>query len=226
MCHSLIQQTCGRSSILRRVVLGVVGLLASLGGTISPIAAAGDISYNFANYPEYQKGWSLSGTIVTDGVLGTVSDDDFLFVSITFTKGNVTYSGSLGGTDLPNHVQSYGLIASATELTLPVNLSAPSVLAISFIGADVNSINWGGEALPPVNPTPAYTYDGETSTIPLWGVENPVLGGTSNWVIATAASVPEPSSLVMGLIGLALIGGPIASKRVKTIVSRKASRVP
>jgi hypothetical protein len=204
------------------------------GAATCPTATAGNITYNLVNYPQYQNAnstgdqWSLSGTIVTDGALGAISSTDILSASITISDGTTSYSGSADTSSSPSIqslVEVYGLIASPAALTLPVNLNLNNLFSIAFLGT-IEQVLWGSPSYsnPPL-PVSYYTYEGYGEIQQaLWTAVNPVLGGTDSWIIATAATttVPEPSSVVLGVISLASVGGLVVRRRIKPITARRA----
>jgi hypothetical protein len=76
-----------------RGFLAVVALVAS----VSNVRADNlPITYNFVNEPTCQNGWTMNGTITTDGNLGNITFADFLSTTLTFTDSsqNVTYPRS------------------------------------------------------------------------------------------------------------------------------------
>jgi hypothetical protein len=174
-------------------------------------ASAGSITYNIVNMPEYQSGYTVTGTITTDGTIGDVSDH--------ITAWSFQFSSSpLSSTSLYSQMHGFGgVIATATELYLVPPPPPPAEESgFVFDGYDPVSmrldlsIGWAifngpegpGTALeiqvgedvgPSVSPGPAL---------------NP------NWVIATA-SVPEPSTLIMiGIATVCLVGGKIGGRSV------------
>ena len=103
---------------------------------------------------------------------------------------------------------------------------ASTILSIDFIGT-VEQLLYGAPYGQPGNPVTYYTYGGAGDVgRQLWSTQNPSLGRTNSWVVATTSAVPEPSSLVMGLIGLALVVGPAGLRRLGMLKSRPVSTTP
>src|SRR5271157_5673059 len=65
--------------------LAIVATLLVASG--SGQARGGDITYQLVNYPEYQNGWSLSGSITTNGAIGPLISADIVSMTATVTKG-------------------------------------------------------------------------------------------------------------------------------------------
>ena len=96
--------------------LAAMALMASV-----TTARAGDIVYNIVDYPVNQADQSsgtdtVSGTIITDGTLGSISAADIL-------GGSLKLSGQAGSFTAASIVAGYSgtagdLVASPTELTL------------------------------------------------------------------------------------------------------------
>jgi hypothetical protein len=76
----------------------------------------GSIVYNLVNYADLQNGYTLSGTITTDGTIGTLTPADVSAWSFSVTGPFSFQATSLspGATDVV-----LNLSASAAELTLP-----------------------------------------------------------------------------------------------------------
>lgn len=157
--------------------------------------AHADLVYNLVSYPASQNGYQLTGTITTNGTLGTL-DYGTISASYKVSDGLNTYEtvgcGAYGVTNL---------IATPTQLLLPANTSMtnPS-LALTGMGFGTPQLtyvyrDWGGafsaehtcvvDSLERLNVlwdnAPATTLDGQP------------------WVIATRA--PEPASIIMLGIG-------------------------
>ena len=150
------------------------------------------ITYNIQNYASLQNGYTLSGTITTDGTIGTLVASNI--TSFSFTISNA------GGTIVD---QENGTIAKVENLTATLTM-----LTLS----DSNPISQ--LRLPPVIEDPIEyirspgfgVYQAFGNNQSFWeqnSEDNPgfSLGGDP-WVIAVAAStVPEPGSLTLALLG-------------------------
>jgi hypothetical protein len=91
--------------------------LLSLILSLCPFASlrAGPITYDLNNYPDQQNGWTLSGTITTDGTIGTLTYNNIMAWNFTETKGTTVYG--LSSTQR-NHFIIDHLTATSTQLTL------------------------------------------------------------------------------------------------------------
>lgn len=181
--------------------------------------SADPITYNFVDYPSEQADtygngtWTLSGSMTTNGTIGTLTESEITSWTFTFTNGGTSYTAS--STDENGYVNFNGsdFVASATAIT--VSASANGYDQLEFEGNPSGDQNTQLEYLRENNHF-GYTSDSYTATgngSNLWdattnGSNTLPLGSASVWTIATAPSaVPEPSSLVMcglGGIGVAL----------------------
>jgi hypothetical protein len=78
----------------------------------APHARAADTTYNFVSYPSLQNGYTLSGTIITNGTFGPLTGADVVSWTWTITDGVNTDSQSGANLD-PGTV---GLEATPTQL--------------------------------------------------------------------------------------------------------------
>jgi hypothetical protein len=163
-------------------------LLLMAGGAIAPPASGGSITYNIVNYPTLQNGYSVSGTITTDGTTGSITATD-----ITTWDISVTISGSPLFTQTPSDSYFIGLGSFQATTT---TIAAPA--EAGFEATNDNTIFWNGDA---------DLYEG------FYGPAG-VAGGLwrSSWpksnIVATSAAVPEPSAialLAMGALGAGAI---------------------
>ncbi len=186
---------------MRRIAFSVVTTIVLM--VSANIAEAGAITYAIENYPADQEGYTLSGTITTDGVIGGLAASDIVSWSWTISypgEPPVTFSSS----DPQSGVFLDGAVV-ASQSAIIVGL--PSQPGANFLelyqgvpGSIENAIVYNrllSAGLPPVN-----DYDGATSAIGGWSTYSPSMGGTDPWVIAATTAVPEPSSLA--LAGLAV----------------------
>ena len=67
--------------------LAAAALLAVCGASA---LQAGAVVYNIVNYPGLENGWTVSGTITTDGTIGTLSASDITAWSWSLTDGATT----------------------------------------------------------------------------------------------------------------------------------------
>jgi hypothetical protein len=118
-------------------VLGASLLVISCGTR----TAQADTIYNLISFPTLQNGYSVTGTITTDGRLGTLAYSDIIATSITsVTNGVSTYQNLQ-----PDHVYgSTSLFATSTGLFLravPVEGPSPN-FNIGSIGNDAVSLRY------------------------------------------------------------------------------------
>jgi len=189
--HSVLRRSGG--SFYRVVVLTQIILTWAV---ISPRPAKAG-SYYIANYPTDQNGHNISGTITTDGTLGTLAAKNIISWSVTIDGTTFT------NTD-PNAetlVSGTGLNAALTSITLAeAAIGEFNALQFDINNASVTSpsIDWhrSPSAVPGVNTD---LYLGSISEANTWFTENPSMGGTNPWLIA--AAVPEPSTALLASIG-------------------------
>jgi PEP-CTERM motif len=168
------------------------------------ITEAGEITYSIQNYPSDQQGATLSGTITTDGVVGNLAATDVLSWSWTITPLGGT-SFTLSSSDAGTEVFLQGsIVASPSSITIAAPTPSPTGAANS--NAFALSTNPGGSVTAFLEyERPAAIGLSYTGVTPLggliWGAENPTMGGLDPWVIATAGSVPEPTSLTLLALG-------------------------
>ena len=176
---------------------------------VPPVTRA-DLIYNIQNYPSDQSGHALSGTITTDGSIGTLTSSNIVSWVVTF-DGTQTFrstdSGAFAG------VQS--LDASSTNLTLS-NSNFASVLNLGVLvsNTEADELFWRNSFL-----SSQLLYLAKYNSAQLWSTTNPSLGGSEPWVITIAQSsaVPEPSSL-------AIVGSVITCGVVFWRVRKQRSR--
>ena len=171
-------------------------VMLSLGLTCCPIATRGaSITYNIQSYAAFQHGYTLSGTITTDGTLGFLATNNIVNWSYTISLGGtVEDQGSGQG----NNTEVQGLQATATQLTLAHSIG----LSFFALNPRLPSIGWTQYG-------PEQFYEaGKKSQADLWltNVAYPTLPlpTADTWIIATTA-VPEPGTLTLALLGIACL---------------------
>ena len=204
---------------MRRVVFATVFpiLLIAVGHP----SEASPITYTIQNYPADQNGATLSGTITTDGAVGTLATTDFLSWSWTITPPGetpLTLSSSDAGAQVflfPGSV----LVASQSAITI-----APRQDSIDGSSFALESLSQGGDVLsgleydrPGNGGGPSFYSATNNEGADIWFTQNAAMGGTDPWVIALAGSaVPEPSSILLlslGTAGVLLIRGTLWRSR-------------
>lgn len=195
----------------------------------------GSITYDLQNFAALQNGYTLRGTITTDGTIGALTASNVVAWSFSVT-GPQAYT--LTSQD-PNTLVSTlsGVIATATSLIIPVPAQGVQSDGIFLIS---NGTNFGGspglryyrqgDTIPGESPYDQYDMS-VPSPIPLipnyaWldtALRPPGLdlgsvgisaqGGGSSWMIGTLA-VPEPGSLTLGLLGIACLAVAQWTRRI------------
>jgi hypothetical protein len=201
-----------------RTTMKMTGLalvaLIGLGAT----SEAGSITYDFASYSDLQNGWALSGTITTNGTIGTLTAGDISSYSFTITKGSTTLTES--SSDPKAAISDVlGLQASSTALTMPTPAASSfSAFEIgnSTSGQELTYNRGNGATKGNVSDDYLESNTASGSLQDSWSAVTSTsntlsLGSENPWTIATASAVPEPSSLV--LAGIALVGGTVVAIR-------------
>lgn len=199
------------SRLLLIVILGLLGEVEQL----RPPAAKADIMYSIVNNPAVQGGYTLSGTITTNGNLGTITAQDILAWNYLVTNGVTTYSAN--SSQSGSHIGMDGsIIATSDYIELPsATVSNPSTLNLF---GPASHVQWSGSTVENYAFTSAFENNGSW---PWWHdhtitTPHDVPGG---WAIADhgTAAVPEPSSLLIsGLIASMLAGGSAWRRRKRT----------
>jgi len=188
-------------------------------------ALQAEVVYNIVDYPSLENGWTVSGTITTDGTIGTLTARDITAWSFTLTNGGTTDTWSsavIGATYSRTTVA--GITATATELEI---MGTPGPDQAFQLDLGYGGSGTGGEMF--------WTRDGSFSAIsePATDVYYGKFGGTSlffdsannppgltltdstNWVLAEAPSqssaTPEPGTV--GLLALGIAGLAVARAR-------------
>jgi hypothetical protein len=166
----------------RGVWTSAVLLVILVGMALSPTeVSAGSITYTIVNYPTLQNGYTVTGTITTDGTTGnSLPPSDITSWDIVISKGGTTTS-SFTPTDSTN--LSLGFDATSTTISFSSGVFA--LVAFSF-GAQ--SIEWEAfSGMVRYEAVDADNNDLWLSTLP--SIDSPI------------ATVPEPSSSVLASIG-------------------------
>jgi len=180
----------------------VAGLLLLLGGADG--ASAGSITYHILDFPAYQNGFNVTGTITTDGTIGNLSASNITSWSVTVSQGGAseTFTSNDSGAFV---VIENTLVATSTGLYLPPTSDYSTQNLLELLSAPqgahiIDEIHWSNSFTP--------FYLGSFNFAPTaWNTVPDAFSG-KNWVIAT---VPEPSSLA--LFSIAVVGGPVLARR-------------
>jgi PEP-CTERM motif len=204
-----------------RTSVGVF-LLAAI-GLLTRAASAAPITYTIT--PESLSGtpgtYSLTGTITTDGTIGTLAMSDITSWQWQLTNGITTYSE----TGPPNtSVSATGLTATATSLSMPFpapvasevvpggnlllqNLASTSNLEFNSGTFDTSGVEYNSYWRVAIEPAGvSFTLSDFSPTLPSGGA----------FVFAT---VPEPSTAVLFAIGAMAWAVGFARRRVRARVA-------
>ena len=190
---------------MKRIRLATAALAILL---VPHLSQAGQITYSIQNYAADQNGSTLSGSVTTDGNLGTLTSADIVAWTWTVTPPAgppLTLSGVTSTVSL--------LMATDQQLLLPIgeNNAIPSeFFLVGPVGSSTAqleyfrpSVGQGDSIYSAANGNLASAY---------WITDNPEMGGTDPWVVGVAASsVAEPSGVV--LVGLGITGFIVAGAR-------------
>jgi hypothetical protein len=162
------------------------------------------IVYNIQNYADLQNGFTLSGTITTDGTIGTLTSADVTAWSFS-VAGPTPYQ--LTSQNPGAFLVVSNLTASATELSLAHTNTIGLIEGLTLVGPQPTAFPiLSYQRIPGADVYTSFGDQGANS----WSDFAPSppglsLGG-STWIIATAATVPEPGTLTLALLGGAWIG--------------------
>jgi hypothetical protein len=170
---------------VRFVRPGLPALLLAGFALVSPHVNAEWITYAVDNYPSLQNGYTVSGTITTNGATGTgLFASDITSWNITITSGSSTIE-----TFTNTNSSNAGANFDATLTTLSVTAST-GVDVLSFLSnGSYGFIEWFGVGFAPFyeaqNPEGTYFWSS-----PYDAQSQPV-----------ASAVPEPSSAILAVLG-------------------------
>ena len=180
--------------------------------TLPPAVLAGSTTYNILNHPDYQDGWTLSGTITTDGTIGLLQSSDITSWTWTVTKPGS--SQTYRSTEPSALTNADGLTAtSGGLLILTRTTSYTSEILLNTNHGGINDgygyIGGGATAAPTY-----YTGAGGVLQSGLyafyWSEEdppNPVSVPQEEFTFASTTAVPEPSTLY--LLGFGAVCGSV-----------------
>jgi hypothetical protein len=159
------------------VAQAVLALLTAVG------PAKADIIYNLMDYPALQNGYDISGTITTDGTLGNLTSGNIVSWQFTILAAGQPVASASAGQWLISGPSFYATASSITLAGTSVDLyEGPPGGALYYLVS-------AGRAHPGLLETSANV---ENSGPDYWSTALPDSG---TFLYATAASVPEPSSL-------------------------------
>ena len=179
-----------------------------------PPAVMADRTYNLLNGSTVPSGYTLSGTITTDGTIGTIQAANILSWTWTITNGVSSFTASSTG---PGDVTTPGITATGAALVLPYAGSVYAEFMNQHYIVLNNNLEWhtGGDGTPiweaalgpPVGGTgvSGFPYD---------------LGGAPGTIaLAFPVAVPEPSSLYIvgfGAVCVYVMGHKRRARRTAT----------
>jgi len=204
-----------RSALAAAHLLFLAALLASVS-----TAWADNITYYLVDHPALQTDIyqpftdSISGYIVTDGVMGPLTSSDFVTGTLTLTTPLGQFTGTLTSWEF------FYCNATPSYLLLPWDLgNTGDKILLYTTGPPTNpgsymSISWGqgylwsaftyaagsGVAYPPDNWTGFRTVPGADG-VPYWPDNF-----NNSYIIATSQSVPEPSTITLLCSALLALG--------------------
>jgi hypothetical protein len=148
---------------------------------------AASITYNVVNYPTLQNGFTVSGTITTDGSTGPALPGSDI------TAWNIVISNGLGVVTIINPSDSANLSGTFDGSPSAISVGSMTNNFILFAAPQIQAIQWANFG----TFTSYNAVFGEGSDMNGWNSRLPSLDSP----IATAATVPEPSSAVLASIG-------------------------
>jgi hypothetical protein len=178
---------------IRLLPLAALALVLAFAGT----SAKADIVYDLINHSSLQNGYTLSGTITTDGTTGTLTDMSFIKSWAVKITGPSNYKLEFSSSpSVPAELTIGSLVV--TETSIKLSTSPNSSFLLGTIGDALVNWNFRGYT--------AIDYRTERPT-GLWSYQSAV------YDIATVSTpaVPEPSSLAIA--GCGALAGLIALGR-------------
>jgi PEP-CTERM motif len=205
---------------MHRFTLQAVMLFTLLTLPSAVLANATPITYNILNNPDLQNGWTLSGTITTDGTIGTIQANDILSWTWTITKGVNSFTASSTNPGA-QQVFPIGITATAAGLLVHVDptfgtgidpfLKIPN--GLQFFDSP-NLLVWAQSGMGSIS-----LFAGTVSSpTALWDTNFAIGPGSSSLLIAST-SVPEPASLYLvgfGAVGVYVMGHKRRARRTAT----------
>jgi hypothetical protein len=168
-------------------------------------SAKADITYTIQPYPADQGGHAVSGSITTDGHIGTLTSADIKSWSVTIDTTSFSNTTPNAEIDLAGS----NLNATGTTITLSAGTGStdPGDLATLWLWAvpDGTSATLDRLIYERNSNDPSF-YEGITQGNFQWSSANAAMGGTDPWVIASTATavataVPEPSTAIVAVFG-------------------------
>lgn len=175
-----------------------------------PSVAMADRTYDLLNGTTTPGGWTLSGTITTDGTTGTIEAANILSWSWTITNGVSSFTAASTGA---GDVTTPGLTATTAALVLPY-AGSPTAELMNGPYIQLGNIEWHTDTY---NGTPIWeaalepegSFNG-TGTMygypyPPGGPYDPQPAAPGTFAVESPVVVPEPSTLCIVGIGAVCI---------------------
>ena len=180
----------------------------ALATAMLPPTAKADIIYSILNLPADQNGYTLDGTITTDGTIGPITMSNIKDWTWTATNGVSTYSGS--SLQMDSHAGIFGpVIATSDYIAIPLidpnnGIYLSSVMPPpGYNGYTSMGLQFSAHSTSVL--TALHWGNGSSSTFTPWWTDwiSPVPNQVADG-FAFANAVPEPSSVA--LVGIGAIG--------------------
>jgi hypothetical protein len=175
---------------------------------------AGPITYTLDDYPTLQNGDHVTGTIKTDGTLGSIMSSNILAWSFTVTAPGGSTLATGTSTSASNSLVFGGDIrTTATSIFLDIPATPPYGSSVGMkLGDNITEgqLWWVGNGFGPTLP-PHYVGESFSSGT---AFDSALTPGTSFEIasVPQAAAVPEPATLTLMLVGLGgLVGVRLAA---------------
>jgi hypothetical protein len=170
--------------------------------TMNGAATRADLTYNIVNHVADQNGYSLTGTITTNGATGALTAANFVSwqFTITGTLGSFSTSGTVPLLDI-------GVTATLSTLSTSSQFALDGFNGPPAINTPSLEVQWRADL-------PIYQGAENVQGDTFWVTSGTGFGTSGAWTVATVAAVPEPSTFtVAALAGVCGIACGLARKR-------------
>ena len=166
--HPKVESGPTRETTMRHRLFAAAAATALIAA--AHIADAGQITYSLQNYAADQNGSTLSGTVTTDGNLGTLTQADIVAWTWTVTPP-VGAPFTLSGSGADSIVQN--LIATDTQLLLPEIQTENQNFELALVGGNAD-LEYRRDFFHDGVPD---RYIGSPGNVNFWATTNPGMGG-------------------------------------------------
>ncbi len=184
--------------------------------TLPPAVLAGSTTYNILNYPDLQNGWTVSGTITTDGFIGDLNENDIKSWTWTISSGWGTYTATSTDPGSSTGSQGPGFQATTTEILLHLSTTpATPITTLSLLKELTPGLPLSDQLIVGMQWENFNGYmetqgglAGWPTNIAMWETKIPSPPApTAAWLLAQTsdAAVPEPAPLY--LVGFGAVCG-------------------